>query len=179
MSGSLRTFFVSLVFVISSVGMVLADGVVLTVSGEITKTNRGPLDAFTDILFSSLGVEFPSAYELTLDDLQNLPQAKLTTKYANWGSEVEVSGPTLKDVLAKVGAHGSTVTVRSVDGYAPVFDLLDIDANMLILATSANGKLLGIGGRGPIWLVFPPNIYEGQPEDDRGLAWAIINIEVE
>ena len=87
-----------------------------------------------------------------------------------------MSGPTLKDVLAKVGAHGSTVTVRSVDGYAPVFDLLDIDANMLILATSANGKLLGIGGRGPIWLVFPPNIYEGQPEDDRGLAWAILRV---
>jgi len=165
-------------FLVLNGEVALADGVVLTVSGNIAKINRGPIDAFNDALFSNLEVEFASAYELKLDDLKKLPQAELKTKYPNWPSEVAVSGPTLKDVLSHVGAFGSTVTVRAVDGYAPEFKLSDIDPSKFILAIRANGKFLGMGGRGPVWLVFPPEIYKDQPEDDGGLTWAAIHIEI-
>ena len=71
-----------------------------------------------------------------------------------------------------------TVTVRAIDGYAPEFKLSDIDSSKFILAIKANGKFLGMGGRGPVWLVFSPHTYQGQPEDDGGLTWAVIHIEV-
>ena len=179
MNKSIRTFLsAAFALLVLNGGLVLADGVVLTLSGSIAKTNRGPTNAFNDVLFSKLEVEFASAYELKLGDLKKLPQAELKTKYPSWPSEIVVSGPTLKDVLSHVGADGSTVIVRAVDGYAPEFKLSDIDSSKFILAIKANGKFLGMGGRGPVWLVFPPAIYEDQPEDDGGLTWAAIHIEV-
>jgi len=176
---SIRTLLsVCLTLLVLNVSSAYADNVVLTLSGKIANTNRGPTDAFNDALFSGLSVKFNSAYELTLDDLKMLPQAKLKTQYPNWPSAVEVSGPTLKDLLTLVGANGRTIIVRSIDGYAPEFELSNIDTSKFILAIKANSKFLGIGGRGPVWLVFPPNIYEGQSEDDGGLTWAAFHIEV-
>lgn len=155
-----------------------AEPVVLTVSGEITETNRGPINEFDDVLFSKLEVSFDSAYEFTSGDLKALPQVTITARYPNWPSEVTVTGPTLQSILAKVGATGGTVSVRAVDGYAPEFNLSEIDTSQFILAIKANDKPLGIGGRGPLWLVFPQDSYKGQPEDDNGLTWAAIHIEV-
>lgn len=155
-----------------------ADPALLTVSGKITETNRGPINEFADALFAKLEVQFEAAYEFTSDDLKALPQATITAGYPNWPSKVTVKGPTLKDILAKVGAAGSVVSVRAVDGYAPEFNLSEIDVDKFILAIEADDKPLGMGGRGPLWLVFPQNSYEGQPEDDGGLTWAAIHIEV-
>lgn len=169
--------FLALVLALAA-GTAFADGPVLTVSGQISKTNRGAVDSFSDVLFSKLDVQFDSAYEFSLDDLHALPQKTLKTAYPDWPGEVEVSGPTLGDVLSHVGATGKVVSVRAVDGYAPEFTLADINADTFILATRANGKTLGMGGRGPIWLVFAPGSYEDQSETDSGLTWAAIHLEV-
>ncbi len=165
-------------FVALTSSAALADGAVLTVSGQIEKTNRGPSDSFSDALFKALDVQFAKAYEFSLADLVALPQKTLKTTYPNWPREAVVVGPTLSDVLSHVGATGKTVSVRAVDGYAPEFVLSDIDANSFILAIKANGKTLGVGGRGPVWLVFPPGSYDGQSENDSGLTWAAFHIEV-
>ena len=108
-------------FVALTSSAALADGAVLTVSGQIEKTNRGPSDSFSDALFKALDVQFAKAYEFSLADLVALPQKTLKTAYPNWPGEAVVVGPTLSDVLSHVGATGKTVGVRAVDGYAPEF----------------------------------------------------------
>lgn len=177
----MRKLQIFVLFILASLAAVTvgvrAEPVILTVTGEIGKTNRGPFDAFHDILFDSLGIEFTGAYAFTRADLLALPQAKLTVRYDNWPAEVSVTGPLLKDVLATVEARGDTILVRALDGYAPEFQRSDVEAGEYVLALEADGAPLALGGRGPVWLVFPPA--EGGAESDDGLTWAAFHIEVQ
>ena len=156
-----------------------AGPVVLTVTGAIDNTNRGPFDPFSDVLFGTLQETFEKAYALTLDDLAALPQKTVEIGYPNWPGPVTVSGPTLAAVLDLVGATGSEVLVQAVDGYAPSFKIAEVRAGTFVLATSQGGKPLALGGRGPVWLAFPAGSYEGQTaDDDSGLAWAVFHIKI-
>jgi len=161
-------------------GPTWADGpVVLTVTGQIASTNRGPFDPFSDALFGVVGEEFERAHAFTRAALDALPQETVTVGYPNWPAPVTVTGPTLASVLDAAGAEGSEVLVQAVDGYAPSFSIAEVRAGNFVLATSIGGAPLAIGGRGPAWLVFPPGSYEGQTaEDDSGLAWAVFHIKV-
>jgi hypothetical protein len=157
-----------------------ADGpVVLTVTGAIEKTNRGPFEPFSDVLFATLQESFEKAYALTLDDLGALPQQTVEVGYPNWPGPVTVTGPTLASVLDLVGATGSQVLVQAVDGYAPAFKIDEVRAGTFVLATAQGGEPLALGGRGPVWLVFPAGSYAGQTaEDDSGLAWAVFHLKI-
>ena len=139
-----------------------ASPVVVTVTGQIASTNRGPFDPFGDALFGALGEQFERAFALTLDDLAALPQETVKVGYPTWPGPVTVSGPTLASVLAAAGAEGSQVMVQAVDGYAPSFKISEVRAGSFILATSMGGEPLALGGRGPAWLVFPAGSYEDQ-----------------
>ena len=88
------------------------------------------------------------------------------------------SGPGLADVLKAAGASGKTILVQAVDGYAPEFTDEDVARDKLILALEADGKPLPLGGQGPLWLLGPPDSFAGQ-EDDGGLAYAVIRIDVQ
>ncbi|NQW10722.1 MAG: hypothetical protein HQ481_12680 [Alphaproteobacteria bacterium] len=154
--------------------------VLLTVTGAIKTTNRGPFDPFRDSLFETLKETFKAAFAFDRAALLALPQATITTKYPNWPTKVTARGPLLKDVLAAVGADGNRVRVQALDGYAPEFTMADITAGTVVLALEADGQPLSIGGRGPLWLVFPPNSIAGQStEDDSGLAWAVFHLAVD
>lgn len=156
-----------------------AGPVVVTVTGAIDKTNRGPFDPFSDVLFGALQETFEQAYALTLDDLAALPQKTVEVGYPNWPGSVTVSGPTLASLLDLVGATGGEVLVQAVDGYAPSFKVSEVRAGTFVLATAQSGEPLALGGRGPVWLVFPAGSYEGQTaDDDSGLAWAVFHIKI-
>jgi len=159
-------------------GHARADAAVVTVTGAIAKTNRPAFDPFVDALFNALDVKFDRAFAFSRADLLKLPQRSLEAKYPNWPAAVRVSGPNLKDVLAAAGARGDTVIVRAVDGYAPELTMTEVQAGTFVLALAADGKPLSLGGRGPLWLVFPPQASGDRPDDDSGLAWAVFHIEV-
>ena len=153
--------------------------VVVTVTGEIGTTNRGPFDPFEDVLFGVLEEKFETAFTFTLDQLRALPQHEVVVKYPTWPTAATVSGPRLDAVLDAAGAKGKGVLVQAVDGYAPSFAMREVRAGSFILGIEHDGKPLSIGGRGPAWLVFPPGSYEGQSgEDDSGLAWAVFHLKV-
>ena len=82
-------------------------------------------------------------------------------------------------MLDLVGATGSQVLVQAVDGYAPAFKIDEVRAGTFVLATAQGGEPLALGGRGPVWLVFPAGSYAGQTaEDDSGLAWAVFHLKI-
>jgi hypothetical protein len=159
----------------------LADGpVLLTVTGEITAPNRGPVDPEQDKLFIFNEVSFDKAMEFDVSTLEKLPQTTVHADFPKGGAETEFSGPLLKDVLAAAGADGTTVTVRAMDGYAIEVPMQEMIEKGAVVALERDGKPLGIGGFGPTQIVFPraerPELAD-MPDD--WWIWQIYHIDVE
>ena len=151
----------------------------ITVSGAIAKTNRGPSDEFFDIYFNIQDVEFEEAAEFDRNRLEALGMQSIKASYEEWPGEMSFEGPLLSDLLNSIGANGNTVSVKALDGYTVEVPMADIKKYPVVLAIKANGKFLGIGGRGPAWLIFPRNDYEElAKEDDSNFVWAVYHIEV-
>jgi hypothetical protein len=181
-----RFYFALFLAALAVLGSVLSPGaaradrqVILTVTGEIDKANRSQMNPFQDALFGVLGETFDRGFTMTLADLEKLPFETMTVQYPNWPAPVKVEGPRLAAVLDRAGAVGAGVMVQAVDGYSPSFKMEDVRNGAFVLAVRANGKPLSLGGRGPVWLVYPTKSYAGhQPDDDSGLAWAVFHIKV-
>lgn len=158
---------------------------ILTVTGAIEKTNRPAFDPGRDLFFGYHGIAFDNAYQFSRSDLLALPVQRLQVTYDVWiEPTVTFEGPRLLDVLDTVGATGDIITVTSLDGYAVHFDRSLLTDDFILAVgddcTDSGCTPLGIGGRGPVWLVFPPGAYPDYTgETDDGLAWAVFHISVE
>lgn len=152
--------------------------VVLTVTGAVDRTNRPPMDPFEDILFNVLNESFDQAFTFTRADLAAMPQVEVTAEYPNWPRAVTVTGPRLLDVLTMAGSRGDKVVVQAIDGYQVEFDAENVTRDF-VLALEMDGAPLDLGGRGPVWLAFPAESFEGQDnETDSQLPWAVFHVKV-
>jgi hypothetical protein len=129
------------------------DMVVLTVSGMIGKTNRGPLDAKRDSLFALQKVDFKEAFAFDRATLLSLPQGTVTVQPREFDKPATLSGPLLREVLGYLEAAQVKTTFVAVNGYTGWLDPEDIKTSDWILALSADGVPLGLGQQGPIWLL--------------------------
>jgi hypothetical protein len=68
--------------------------------------------------------------------------------------------------------------VQAADGYSAELTAADVSGDKLILALTADGKPLAMGGRGPIWL-FGANGSIADMQDDGGLVFEVIHIDVQ
>ncbi|MFT3722543.1 MAG: hypothetical protein QM773_03065 [Hyphomonadaceae bacterium] len=151
--------------------------VVLTVTGAIGNSNRGPVDDFKDAFLAHKNVRFDRAYEFTRASLAALGEREMTVKRAPWPKPVVVRGPAFRDVMKAVKAEGSTVLLQALDGYELTFPVEALKSGDVILALEADGEPLSIGGMGPLWLVFPPGVVPGDDRaGDAGLAWSVFHI---
>lgn len=139
------------------------DMVVLTVSGLIGKTNRGPLDQKRDSLLALQKADFKSAFAFDRATLLGLPQGTVTVKTNEFEAPATFSGPLLREVLGHLEAAQVRTTFVALNGYTGWLDPDDIKSSDWILALEADGKPLGLGQQGPIWLLntrapdFKPN----------------------
>jgi hypothetical protein len=137
--------------------------VVLTVGGLVGKPNRGPLDPMRDSLLAKLNIDFKHAVELDREMLLALPQGTVTVQPPEFDKPATFSGPLLSEVLGYVEAAQVRTTFVALNGYTGWLDPGDIRASDWILALEADGKPLGLGQQGPIWLLntrdpgFKPN----------------------
>ena len=129
------------------------DMVLLTVSGLLGKTNRGPVDAKRDVLLAEQKAAFKSAFEFDRAMLLALPQANVTGQPNTMAKPARFSGPLLRELLQSLEAAKVKVTFVALDGFAGWLAPEDIDGSDWILALSADDVPLGIGQQGPIWLV--------------------------
>ena len=136
---------------------------VLTVSGLVGKTNRGPFDPKRDSLLALQKAEFKNAFAFDRETLLALPQGTVTVTTNEYEKPVTFSGPLLKEVLGYLEAAQVRTTFVALNGYTGWLDPDDIKSSDWILALEANGKPLGLGQQGPIWMVntraadFKPN----------------------
>lgn len=138
----MKTFLFSLLFFVTAVSTSYAldpatGEIILTLQGKITVTNSD------------------NRAELDRETLQKLPQHSITTETPWTEGKKTFSGPMLRDVLALVGAAGSTLTMIAINDYSvqvPVEDSVRYDT---ILALRLDGEILTVRSKGPLWLIYP------------------------
>ena len=156
-----------------------AGQVVLTVAGDVGATNRGPYDDFEDGFFKHHERKFDKAAAFDLAMLEGLGMHAVDVTYDKWPKAAHFEGPWLKDVLAAAGASGKDISVLALDGFASEISAADVAAYDWIVAVKRDGRYLGIGQRGPLWLVYARR--DGKAigaEDEQRWPWAAFLIEV-
>ncbi|MFN3400701.1 MAG: molybdopterin-dependent oxidoreductase [Ferrovibrio sp.] len=155
--------------------------VVLTIHGKITNSNRGALNEFEDAFFKFGSVSFDKAAQFDLPMLEKLGMKTLTVKYDTWPKAYTFEGPLLADVLKAAGATGKSIKVYALDGYGAEIPASELQQYGVLLALKADGKYLGLGGRGPTWVVYPRDDKHPalKSHDDAKWVWSALRIEVE
>lgn len=157
-----------------------AGPVVLTIHGNIAHSNRGPVDPFMDAFFQFGNVKFDRAAAFDYAMLEKLGMHKLRAKYETWPLWVDFEGPLLRDVLKAAGMQGTSLKVFAIDNYGAEIPLADTQKYDIVLALKANGRWLGLGDRGPTWVIYPRDQHpELKAHDDAKWVWSAIRIEAE
>ena len=157
-----------------------AGAVVLTVAGNIANTNRPSYDEDRDLFFKYHDRAFGNAFVFDRAMLEGLGIVEIRIEYESWPDPMTLSGPRLADVLKLAGCRSGPLTALALDGFGTEISEAEIEAHDWVLATGANGRPLGIGGRGPLWLVFdPPGDRPATEQEENMWPWAVFFIECE
>ena len=153
--------------------------VVLTIVGEIENTNRPSFDAFSDPFINYHERTFDKAAEFDVSMLESLGMHEIEVNYEDWPGPVQLGGPRLSDLLEAVGAEPEAMVVLALDGFA-----VDITSDALakedwIVAIKQDGGYMGVGQRGPAWVVFDPGDDKSITAEEEGSwPWAAFFIEI-
>ena len=155
------------------------DMVVLTVGGMIGNTNRAPLDKKRDSQLARQNIDFKSAYEFDRAMLLALEQGSVTVQPPELDKPATFSGPLLRDVLGAVEAARVKLTIRALNGYSGWLAAEDVASSDWILALMQDGKPLGLGQQGPIWILNTRKDGKKAADDARGhWVWGVFYIQV-
>jgi hypothetical protein len=156
----------------------------LTVTGAITKANRGPVDRVFDQMMAKQKIMFDKAHAFDFAALMALPSIaiKPTLEYDN--KQHFLRGPLLSTVLEACGATGSKLAMRAVDGYAPTITMDEAHKYRFIVATHLDKHPMPLGGLGPLWGVYEPDKFPemmAKPVDQRfaNCPWGMYHIDVQ
>jgi hypothetical protein len=176
----IRRLLAALILLLASFAAQAEGPTLLTVAGAIDKPNRGGVDPFLDAFFSFHKVDFARARAFSAADLEALGMKMVRARYKDWPRGFTFEGPLLKDVLAAAGAKGTLARVRALDDYAADIPLAELDKYPVILAIKRDGRYLGLGDRGPAWVIYPRDDFEELREtDELKWVWSAYFIEVE
>ena len=129
----------------------------LTVTGAIARSNRGPIDPVLDQLMVKHGRTFDKAWEFDAAMLARLPVVTIQPTLEYDAKPHKLSGPLVASVLgaAAVAANAAvTLTLRAIDGYAVSVSLADASRYRMIVATTIDATPMSLGGLGPLWAVY-------------------------
>ena len=92
------------------------------------------------------------SYLFTDKQLLAMPVQSITTS-TSWTPQRKFEGIAVADILARVGAKGSTLTFYALNDYYIDVPLLDVEKYNMILASKRDGEMLTIRNFGPLFLV--------------------------
>jgi hypothetical protein len=159
---------------------------ILTVSGAIARSNRGPLDPALDQLMVKHGAKFDKAWQFDAAMLARLPVVTIQPTLEYDAKPHKLSGPLLSAVVEAAGViTGSQVMLglRALDGYTVAVSLADARGYRMIVASALDGVPMSIGGLGPLWAVYDADrlpAFKDKPLKERfGLCpWGLYYIDV-
>jgi hypothetical protein len=158
----------------------------VTVSGAIGRSNRGPLDPALDQLMVKHKVSFDKAWTVDAAALARLPVVAIQPTLEYDAKVHKLAGPTLASVVGTAGVAATApvlLMLRALDGYTVGVSLADAQRYRMIVATAIDGAPLPIGGLGPTWAVYDADRlpdFKDKPLKERfGLCpWGLYHIEV-
>jgi hypothetical protein len=158
----------------------------LTVTGAITRTNRGPLDPALDQMMAKQGLHFDKAFVFDAPALRRLPAVQIRPTLEYDAKPHTLQGPLLTTVLEAVGVKPDAavqVGLRAVDGYRVGVSLADARSYRMIVATEIDGRPLALGGLGPQWAVYDADAlpaFRDKPLKERFALcpWGLYHVEV-
>jgi hypothetical protein len=158
----------------------------LTVTGAISKPNRGKLDPVRDQMMYKQKVSFEQAHALDFAAIAALPAIAIKPTLEYDGKVHTLSGPLLLDVVKAAGARLSDngkLLLRAVDGYVAGVTVAQARAQRYIVATHLDGAPMALGGLGPLWAIYDADTVPemaGKPLPERfgSCPWALYHIEV-
>ena len=158
----------------------------LTVTGAITRSNRGPLDPALDQLMVKHGARFDKAWVFDAAMLARLPALSIQPTLEYDAKQHLLSGPLLSTVVEAAGAAAGAplmLALRALDGYTVAVSLADAKRYRMLVATQLDGAAMAIGGLGPQWAVYDADRlpdFKDKPLKERfGLCpWGLYHIEV-
>jgi hypothetical protein len=158
----------------------------LTVTGAISRSNRGALDPALDQLMAKQKVSFEQAYAFDFAALDALPKTSIKPTLEYDGKPHLLAGPLLSDVLQAAGADPgprTSLLLRAIDGYGVTLELADARRMRFIIATHLDGAPMPLGGLGPLWAVYDadrdPEMASRPLQQRFGLCpWALYHINV-
>jgi len=159
----------------------------LTVTGDITRGNRGPLDPALDQLMAKQKLSFERAHAFDFAELTALPKTTIRPTLEYDGKQHQLTGPLLTDVLQAAGADlgaRTSLLLRAIDGYGVTLDGADASRMRFIVATHLDEAPMPLGGLGPLWAIFDadrdPEMKSRPLEQRFGLCpWALYHINVQ
>lgn len=158
----------------------------LTITGAIGKTNRGPLDPVRDLMMARQKIGFDKAHGFDFSTLAAMPSVTIrpTLEYDN--KPHTLRGPLLTTLLKAVQASpdAAKLAMRAVDGYSPAISVADARKYRFIIATFMDGRPMPLGGLGPLWAVYDADRFPemaAKPVDQRFALcpWALYHIDVQ
>ncbi len=158
----------------------------LTVTGSLVRSNRGPFDPALDQMMHKHGVTFRKAWVFDDAALRMLPALTIRPTLEYDRKVHELRGPLLLDLLAHAGAtlgDKTVLTLRAVDGYNVELPLAQARARRFIVATHVDGKPMPLGGLGPLWAVYDADRVPDMAALPLGqrfasCPWALYHVEV-
>jgi len=158
----------------------------LTVTGAIAGSNRGPFDPALDQMMHKQGLTFDRAWAFDHAALLQLTAQTIRPTLEYDARAHTLRGPLLLDVLARAGARvddKTTLVLRAVDGYNVELSGLQARRRRVIVATHVDGNPMPLGGLGPLWAIHDADRLPelaALPLAQRFAAcpWALYHVEV-
>ena len=158
----------------------------LTVTGAISRTNRGPLDAVMDLMMAKQKIAFQKAHAFDFAMLTAMPAVTIKPTIEYDQKPHTLRGPLMTDVLKACGVTGDAgkLAMRAVDGYSPTISIADARKYRFVVATHLDGKAMPLGGLGPLWAIydadrFPDMAAKAFDQRFAQCPWALYHIDVQ
>lgn len=161
--------------------------VLLTVTGAIARSNRGPMDPALDQLMHKQKVTFDKGFGFDFAAIGALPGVTIRPTLEYDAKPHALTGPLLTDVVRAAGAPLTDATrllLRAIDGYVVALSLAEARKYRHIVAWGLDGQPMPLGGLGPLWAVFDAGAFAdtaAKPLDQRfgTCPWALYHIDVQ
>ena len=114
-------------------------------SGEVVLRIDGEIETVT--------ADGVAAFDLA--GLEALPVVTMTTSTPWTDGVATFDGVLLKDLLALVGARGSTIVATAFNDYSVRFPARDEHGMEPLVAYRLNGEPMSVRDKGPLWIVYP------------------------
>jgi len=129
------------------------DRVILTVTGDIARTNA------------------PGRAEFDRGMLEALGMHTIATTTSWTAGKHEFTGPLARAVLQAAGAKGGTLAFVAINEYKVQIPSQDFEKYPVILALKLDGEYMTVRNKGPLWVIYPRDDYPELADKAHDAKW--------